>query len=315
MLALWSRASPCAPGQALTTWEMDIKQHDGTRWLAKSVTVWMLALLLAGVVLSGRVQARNTVHWAYSSFLGTGWYQVDSGLDVYVLRAPLSWDWRATDPAKKGAAGFGLTVDLPVTFGLQQVDGFDELLDIDNIGTVSFTPGIEAEWAVTERWWLRGYTHLGWGIDTQGDEQAWVWDLGLKSRYTVGNPEQPVGLFTEIFAAGYWPDEGSASSLGGLGAGMDFRTPLAWHNSGGQQFELAWDLSYRWYGDQLTFNTTLQDSTTITDEWRLGAALALRERRIKIWLFEFDQLGLGYRISSDGQFRGLTVNLAGPFRR
>ncbi len=271
-------------------------------------------ILLALLALPRPAAAQDTVHWAYSAFLGTGWYQVEAELDVFVLRAPLSWTWRETDPAKAGAAGIGVTLDLPVTFGLYQLDLFDDLLDADNFGTVSFTPGVEAEWAVTDDWWLRAYAHLGWGIDTQNDEQAWLWDAGLKSRFQVGSPERPVGLFSEVFTAGYRPQGAPANNLSGVGAGVDFRHPVSWRSNSGEPLDLVWDIRYRWYGDELTFNRGLSNSTSISDEWRLGAALALRDRPIKLWLFEFDQLGLGYRISSDGQFRGLTINVSGPFR-
>lgn len=275
---------------------------------------WMVLLAALATVLPRHAVAEDQIHWAYSAFLGTGFYQVEKEQDVFVLRVPFYWNLRATDPGRGGADGVGLTLDLPVTFGLYQLDLFDDLLDIDNFGTVSFTPGLEAEWAVSDRWWLRGYGHVGWGVDTRRDEQAWMWDAGIKSRYSVGQPERAIGFFAEVFTAGYRPETGSANNLGGLGAGVDYRQAVPWRSNDGDPLDLVWDLNYRWYGNELTFNTTRRTSTTISDEWRLGAALALRDRRIRIWLFEFDQMGLAYRFSSDGQFRGLTINISGAFR-
>lgn len=277
-----------------------------------------LALLCLLSVLVFPRLALAQVNWAYSAFLGTGWYQVEDELDVFVLRAPLSWNLQETNPAGKGMAGVGFSLDLPVTFGLYQLDFFDDLLDSENFGTVSFTPGVMAEWAVTERWWLRSYGHLGWGIDTQRDEQAWIWDAGIKSRYIVGKENVPVGLFAELFTAGYNPDNAAANSLSGIGAGVDIRYPVSWTSNAGEPLDFIWDLNYRWFGNELTFNTLLESgagtSTVISDEWRLGAAVALRERRIKMWFVELDQIGLAYRISSDGEFRGLTINVSGAFR-
>lgn len=258
----------------------------------------------------------QSIHWAYSAFLGSGWYQVRRDLEVFVLRAPLSWRWRETDPAGDGWQAVGVTFDFPLTFGLYQFDLFDDPLDPDNFGTVSFTPGVELEWSPRPDWWLRAYAHGGWGVDTANDEQAWMWDLGLRSRYVLRSGARPWGLFSEVFTAGYRPDNGPSSTLGGLGAGLDYRHPVSWTSIGGDPLDMTWDLAYRWYGDELNFNTrTTRPATTIKDEWRLGLALALRERRWQIWFLEFDQMGLAYRVSSDGEFRGLTVNVSGSFRR
>jgi len=256
----------------------------------------------------------NTIHWAYSAFLGTGWYQVSRELDVYVLRAPLSWNWRETGPVAAGWRGAGVTFDFPITFGLYQLDDLDDLVDFDNVGTVSFTPGVEFEWNVNEKWALRAYGHAGWGVDTTNEEDAWMWDLGLRSRYAP-DEAQRWGLFTEVFTAGYRPDDGASSTLGGYGAGLEYHQPVPWTSNAGEPLHVAWDLAYRWYGDELTFNTRRQFSTAIDDEWRLGIALALRDRRMRFWWFEFDQLGLAFRTSSDGEFRALTFNISGPFRR
>lgn len=280
--------------------------------------LWLL--VLASLVLPRQVQAQaqNEIHWAYSAFLGTGWYQVDGELDVYMLRVPLRWSLRETEPDEPGPGGIGLTLDLPVTFGIYNVGEIDDLLDLENFGTVSFTPGLMAEWAVTERWWLRGYGHLGWGIDTRRDEQAWIWDIGVRSRYAVGPPGQPVGLFTEVFNTGYRPVDGASNNLSGIGVGVDYRHPVSWRSNAGEPLDLVGDLSYRWFGDELTFNSFSAGGnivgTNISDEWRFGIAVALRERQIKFWFVEFDQLGMAYRTSSDGQFKGLTVNITGRFR-
>lgn len=296
--------------------EADISHRPDIACLHRLRIAQAFFTVFAALVLAFPRQAvsQDQIHWAYSAFLGTGWYQVEKEQTVFVLRAPFYWDLRDTDPTRGNAAGVGLTLDLPVTFGLYQLDMFDDLLDLDNFGTVSFTPGLEAEWAVSDRWWLRGYGHLGWGVDTRRDEQAWMWDAGIKSRYVLGQEKRAIGLFAEVFTAGYRPENGSANNLGGIGAGVDYRQSVSWRSNSGEPLDLVWDLNYRWYGDELTFNTTRQTSTSISEEWRLGAALALRERRIRIWLFEFDQIGLAYRFSSDGQFRGLTFNINGAFR-
>ena len=43
--------------------------------------------------------------------------------------------------------------------------------------------------------------------------------------------------------------------------------------------------------------------------------VAPRDRRFRIWPFTFEQIGIGYRFSSGGEFRGVTVNLTAPLGR
>ena len=52
---------------------------------------------------------------------------------------------------------------------------------------------------------------------------------------------------------------------------------------------------------------------SIRDEWEIGLALGLRDRKIRIAFFGFEQLGLSYKTSSNGDYRAITFNLRSPF--
>ena len=52
----------------------------------------LLAVLLClPVTTYGQDNEDSVIHWAYATFLGTGWYKLDANREVYVLRAPLRW--------------------------------------------------------------------------------------------------------------------------------------------------------------------------------------------------------------------------------
>lgn len=264
---------------------------------------------------AGPLEQRDPIHWAYSSFLGTGFYKVSDDREVFILDLPLGWDWRepAWDPETGG--DWGLRFDVPVNLGVHRIDFVDDLLDLENYGTLGIIPGIVAEVPLSERWRLMGYGHFGWGTDLSSDERAWIWDAGLRSHVAFRNRDLDWGLFGEAFAAGYLPNEGSNSSLGGLGAGVDFAHPVSWRANDGTPLLLTWDLTWRWYADELTFRSRTGFSTTIDDEWRVSVALARSDGPIRLWFMEFDQLGLSYRVDSEGQFQGITVNFSAPFDR
>jgi len=255
------------------------------------------------------------VHWALSSFLGTGYYRVSGEREVFILDMPFSRDWREGGAAADGSRRPAITLDLPVTVGVHQLDFFDGLLDPENFGTLSFTPGVDVHYALTDRWVLRGYAHAGWGADVSGDEEAWIWDLGMKARYGWARGGVDWGVLGEAFHAGYNPDTGGASGLGGFGFGVDAQHPIAWRAADGGALDATWDLAYRWYGDALTFRSRSGQETRIDDEWRFSAGLVWRDRPLKAWFYAFDRFSIGYRLSSGGEFRGITFSVSAPLDR
>lgn len=279
--------------------------------------LFFLALLLSYMLWprTGMAQETSSVHWAYASLLGTGWYQLSGERQVFVIRVPPSWQYREAELEEEGLARAGLRLQLPVTLGLHRLDEVGDLLDPDNVGTLSFTPGVEVEYPVDERWRLLGYAHLGWGSDFSGDQSAWIYDLGLRSRYALNDGALDWGLLGEAFWAGYSPDNGESSSLGGFMVGADFSYPLAWQWGDAVPTRLTWDLSYRRFTDDLSFMNRSVETFSIQDEWDLGIALAPQRGRIKLGWFSIEQLGLSWRRSSDGNFRALTLNFSGPFNR
>lgn len=283
-----------------------------------------LALLAAEPALSQQAPTADpprpridtdTIHWAYGSFLGTGFYRLSGERSVFLFDMPFSWTWRDAEIGENGERVLGVRWEFPVTAGLHQLEQLDDIIDLDNLGTVSVTPGVRIDIPVTERWLVRGSANLGWGTETSGDSDAWMWDLELKTRYGFERAALDWGLFGEVFHAGYSPSDGNDGSLGGFGAGLDFRTPLAWRPAADWPLDLNWDVTYRWYGDALTFRNVVGGETRIDDEWRFSVGLSRRDQRFRFWLFGFDQLGIGYRFSSGGDFRGVTLNFSAPLGR
>ncbi len=280
-------------------------------------TAVLLTLALHGAAAAQeQAQAeRDSIHWAFSSFLGTGFYRVSGDREVFVLDLPVDWTWREPVLALDGERTWGVRFEAPVNLGVHSIDFVDDLLDFDTYGTVAVTPGVEVELPVSDRWRVKAYGHFGWGTELSSEEQAWIWDAGLRSHLAFTRGDLDWGLYGEAFTAGFTPDEGPSSSLGGLGGGVDFSHPVSWRANDGTPLRLTWDVTYRWYADTLTFRSRFGSTTQVEDEWRVSAALARSDGPIRIWFLEFDQLGLSYRIDSEGQFRGITVNFSAPFDR
>jgi hypothetical protein len=258
------------------------------------------------------LDAEEVVHWAYATFMGTGVYQLDDSREVYVLNFPLEWTWREATLETDGQHQLGVRFHMPVSLGLHHLDAFGDFLDADNVGTVSVAPGVELDWLYSQRLRLRGYGHLGLGGVTGGGETAWIYDIGLRSRYAFRHGALDWGLVNEIFRAGYNPDDSEPGSLGGFMAGAEFIYPLRASDSG---LALGWDVSYRWLSDNLTFLRRDASELSFDDEWQVGIALARPGRPFKLGFMKFAQLGLGYRFSGEGGFSAITLNFSSLFER
>jgi hypothetical protein len=253
------------------------------------------------------------VHWAYAAFLGTGWYKLDNNRQVYVLRIPPRWYFRQSSIDGSGQRKVGIDFHFPVTFGLHKLDQIDDLVDFDNIGTVSFNPGVEIEYPLSERWLIRAYGHLGWGKAHNSDESAWIYDAGVKSRYSFQNGSLEWAIFNQVFAAGYNGSKSKSDALNGMVAGLDFKYPIGtWGRTG---LRLDWDIAYRWYGNKLSFLRTSSAPVAIGDEWQIGVAIAKTEGLVSLWFLDFEHLGFTYRFNTDGSFQAITFNFRSPFKR
>ena len=279
------------------------------------------AIGLVAVALSGVAVARNPsdhfVHWGYSAYFGTGWYQVGDAQDVFVLRPAPRWRWGQPGIDDDGRRNLGIEFRLPVTFGLNQLnaDELSDILDSDNFGTVSVTPGIEVEIPITERWSLKPLAYLGWGTELNDPQSAWIYWAGLKSRYRLGNGKLNWSLVNSLEYIGYTPTDGPSSDAVPVMAGLEFQWPMGDKRLGGQPLYLDWHATYRAYLDNLNFVFGGGSTTKIADEWELGLAFSKGEGKLKLWHFELDRIGLAYRFSSSGAFEGVSLVFTSVFDR
>lgn len=262
----------------------------------------------------------NSMHWAFSAFFGTGWYEVSDSESVFILRAPLKQTWRESAYAD-GQRQPGIEFHYPVTLGLRNLGKFDDFVDSDNFGTVALTPGVELEIAVTEKWYLRPLLHMGWGKEADGDDSAWIYYGGIKSRYSPGSGKLDWSLLNALYYAGYNSREGGSGSVSTAMMGAEFHQPLAAKFASRADLQLNWHLTYSWMFDAAEFGLRSGLGSdlgsglgqTVNDQWELGLALAPRGRTFRFWFMTFEQLGLSLRSSSNGDFRAIAINVSSPF--
>jgi len=284
---------------------------------AQSVFFGLLCLFVYFADAAAQEAGSSSVHWAYSSYFGSGWYRVSGDRDVFVLRMTPRWDLSDADFAEDGTRTNGVELSFPITVGLDNID-LDDIAgtaDPDNLASLSVTPGIAITIPLSERWALRPFASVGWGTLLNDSESAWTYWSGIKSRYTFQNGKLNWALINSVTYVGYSPSDGSSDDFWPLVAALEFDYPIGNKQRDDESLFVSWHGMYTSFENDL--DLVLQDGSTlpITDQWEFGLSLRKKEKPIRIWWFNFDRLGLAYRFSSSGDLKGISFVFRSIFER
>ena len=271
---------------------------------------FMLSACLLFIIADSRAQetAASTVPWAYGAYFGTGWYQVDGDWDIYVIRYSPRWEYREANFSEDGTRTIGIEFRFPITFGLDNFS-YDDLVgsaDPDNLSSLSVTPGIDITIPVTEKWLLRPFAAVGWGSAFNNSESVVTYWGGVKSRYSFQRGKLNWALHNSVTYVGHTPSNGPSDDFWPYMAALELDYPLGQRTLGGEQVFLSWHGMYTTFENRLEQRIGDDLSVQITDQWELGLSIRKENERIKIWWFHFDRLGLAYRFSTSGDFKGIS---------
>ena len=255
------------------------------------------------------------VHWAYSTFFGTGWYQIGDNRSVFVLRVPPRQTLRESGFKDTGERKIGVEIKYPLTLGMHSIDDIPGIIQTDNFGTVSFTPGVELEIPINEKWSLRTFANVGWGKDLEAGDSVWIYYTGIKSRYTFEGEKFDWALLNGLYYAGYTPDKGSSDRLAAAQLGVEFRQPLKNMTLAGHAVDLHYNLMYSFLGNDLHFGLPDGGFDVVEDQLEVGIALSFRSRPYKLWFFNVRRLGVGYKFTSEGDFKAITFSMRSWFTK
>jgi len=255
------------------------------------------------------------VHWAYSTFFGTGWYQVGDNRSIFVLRLPPRQSLRESGFDDAGKRKIGIEIHYPLTLGLHSIDDIPDFIQIDNFGTVSFTPGVELEIPINEKWYLRSFAHVGWGIDLDSSDSVWIYYTGLKSRYTFEGEKFDWALLNGLYYAGYTPDDGRSDRLAAAEIGVEFRQPLNSFTLMDREVDLHYSFMYSFLGKELHFGLPDGGFDVVEDQFEIGVAMSFRSKPYKLWFLNVRRLGIGYKFTSEDQFKAITLSMRSWFTK
>lgn len=248
-----------------------------------------------------------TIHWAYASFFGTGWYKISDERSGFIMRMTPRWAIGETDLQEDEERKIKYTLRVPLTVGVARLDLEDipGIIDLDNFSTASVSTGLDADIPVNQRFSIRPNVEAGYATILGESDYAWTYRLDLKTRTRFESGELDWDLLIDIGLVGYEANRGDSDDFTYVSAGLEFGYPIGWLSTDDNQSMLYWHLSYVDFIDKVRFQSGIFESDSITNYWQGGIAFGRRDQPLNIWFMQFDRLGLAYNYSASGELRGI----------
>lgn len=274
--------------------------------LSKTPSSFFLKLTFLFIILSpiraiSAEPGSDPANYAFANYLGTGFYKTSSQ-NVTVFKIPISY---APDPEAENVMRWRL----PVTVGF-----FDyEIEDIEipeEVGTLSFVPGLEREYHPGSQWTLIPYFDFGLSKNFSSKEDIILYSTGLTANYMLDWIDENHLWSNKIWYAAYHLLSTEArDDFGTLQTGLDFNLP--WHLSTSIP-----DMRITVYGllasylKPIRFVDKNNDIENVYRSVEMGITLTSPDFGDK-YLWGLNQIGLGYR-DGDG-VRVFRLVLGSPF--
>ncbi len=249
------------------------------------------------------------IHWAYSSFFGTGWYKINDQRSAFVVNAAPRWTVGQIRLGDDGLREVAYTLRLPVTVGFAQLDFEDipGILDPGNFATASLGISLDADVPLTQRLAIRPSVEVGYGTVVGEPESAWTYKVDIRGRYELPADTFDWNVILALGTAGYAPNDGESDDFVYAAGGIEFGLPVSRLSTRDRQTILYWHVMYVDFVDEIEFATGFQEFESVANYWQVGLALGRRDKPIRVWFLNFERLGLGYNYSASGDLRGIKL--------
>jgi len=272
---------------------------------------WALAILGGVLVCAQPALAQQTpepaVHWAYASFFGTGWYKISDQQSAFIANFAPRWSSRDTGWSKVVDRKAVLTVRIPVTVGVAQLE-FEDVpgfLDPGNFSTVSAGIRADLDMPLTPRLSVRPNVQLSYGGVIGESDRAWTYRGDVRGRYTFEAGNLDWSVIGAAGLVGYDGNRGSDDSFTYATLGAEFAYPVRWFSSAESQTLLYWHVLYTDFLNRVEVQSDLDQTVEVANYWQAGVAFGKKDKPLQIWFLKFDRLGLAYDISPSGELRGV----------
>jgi hypothetical protein len=297
----------------------------------KVVVGLLLAWILAAPLVVSAQDSIDGVHCAFSSLLGTGVYRINSERSAFVLEIPARYTVSRSKYGQNGERRIGLEVRAPLTVGLLRGNNIEDFVDQDVYGTVTITPGLEAEVPLAEWWLVRPFFSVGWGTELGPDREpdltdpanpivyergsALIYQAGFKTRFALPAEAGNWGLLGALRYAGYKPNDGRSADLLLIMGGVETRQRLGSYMNGNYALFVEAHASYSYVADLAELRKGEHRPIAVDDFWEVGLAVSQGVVPFRVFRIPIERFGLAFQMSTDREFRAVKLSFRSPFRR
>lgn len=249
-----------------------------------------------------------TIHWAYASFFGSGWYRLTDSQSAFILSVAPEWDSRDIDLIA-GQPAARLTAAVPVTVGVADLslDDVPAALNPDNFLAGSIGLSTDLDITLDERWSLRPHAQLSVGSQLSDPNTTLTYRVDLRARRQYSLLGRSGALVGGIGTVGYSAERGRDDRFDYAELGAEIAQPLgrlSW--SGGPDLIHA-HLNYAYFFNDIVVQTTRSAVTRTSDAWEVGFALGRRSGAFDFGWFELDRIGLALTSSTSAELAGIKL--------
>lgn len=260
----------------------------------------LLTFLLLIISTTPPVNANELepVHYAYANYLGSGIYRT-TGQNASLISMPFSYEL-----GHEGKTSYGLR--LPVSIGFFDFDFADiPNLDLpDEVGTITFTPGLAFNYQYSKNWLVESYIDVGYGRNLTTNRGVNVHSYGVSALYNFELKNYDSIWANRIYYASYDGNGYDAKdSYAAVQMGIDIGMPLQ-YKVFGYQFQPRVFATAFWYFSEVDFLTPRTQSfeeeknVTLTNSLEFGFTMKFAKTIGYSWA-GIDRLGLSYRYSKN----------------
>jgi len=262
--------------------------------LNKFVLFFCLCLLSNNLYAETDDSAFGITNFAFSSYLGTGFYST-SGQDVFVFQLPLQHVIK-----EKTDTEAGWVLNLPLTFGFINFSGIEldveNVPDLNDVGTLTFLPGIEYQYPATKDWTVIPFADYGFARDLNHTTNVLIIGIGVKNYIEFKNENNVVTVGNKILYARERTEKSSNDSDYSLiETGINYSVKSDFNFNNRPLYSNLYYINF-YYPNNLVFLERTPTPIKVGIEHEVGITFS---NMPDFLFFEKPQIGLGVRLGNN----------------
>ena len=230
--------------------------------------------------------------FAFASYLGTGFYTT-SGQNVFVLQMPFDHVIK-----EKTDTEAGWVLKLPITIGFINFEDtiLEDLPELDDVGTITFLPGIEYQHPVTPNWTLIPFADYGFARELDNTSNVLIVGAGIKSYYNVHFDKAMFTLGNRfLYARERSKLSSSDADYSLIETGLNYRVTSNYFFAEDQLYSNLYYINF-YYPNNLVFFEQTPNPIRVGIEHEVGITFS---NLPDFLFFEKPQIGVGVRFGND----------------